>query len=64
MDNELNLFILFFILYHIINRNPYSVNQNEAGKWPIYVILSRNKQNLFAFDGIKAEAERRRALIL
>lgn len=60
MDNELNL----FILYHIISSNPYSVNQNEAGKWPIYVILSRGKQNLFAFDGTKAEAERRMALIL
>ena len=60
MDNELNL----FIPYHIISWNPYSVNQNEADKWPIYVILSRSKQNLFAFDGIKAEAERRRALIL
>ena len=31
---------------------------------PFYVILSRGKQNLFVFDGTKAEAERRMALIL
>ena len=29
-----------------------------------YVILSRSKQNLFVFDGTRAEAERHMALIL
>ena len=28
------------ILYYIIRCKPSPVNQNEAGKWPIYVIFT------------------------
>ena len=63
MDNKVNL----IILYYIIRRKSSPVNQNKAGKWPIYVIFTdfyRGKQNLIASDGDNTTNERRMALIL